>query len=156
VIGMNSSSRKIAIVGAGLLIARASLPTVLTWLANFGVRKIPGYRGSVKRVTINFTVPSVIVQDLSLEKFSGAGPHEFLYVRTVIVGSKWEKIFAAALDGYVRLESPRLFLDFEGFGGKSRGDDQGKAEPKKDNSPIFDELKTGCRGYPRPGKCECT
>jgi membrane protein len=124
---MNSSSRKIVIVGAGLLIARASLPTVLTWLANFGVRKIPGYRGSVKRVTINFTVPSVIVQDLSLEKFNGAGPHQFLYVRTVIVGSKWEKIFGAALDGYVRLESPRLFLDFEGFGGKVEG--MTKAKP---------------------------
>jgi hypothetical protein len=128
---MNSSSRKIAIVGAGLLIARASLPTVLTWLANFGVRKIPGYRGSVKRVTINFTVPSVIVHDLSLEKFNGAGPHQFLYVRTVIVGSKWEKIFAAALDGYVQLESPRLFLDLEGFGGKVEG--MTKAKPNDDS-----------------------
>lgn len=129
---MGYSFRRIVLAGTGLLVARAALPSVLTWLTNFGVRKIPGYRGSVKRVGIDLTVPSVIVQGLSLKKFNGSEPHQFLDVRSVIVGSKWKKIFAGALDGYLRLESPRLFLDLEGFGGKAERTTN-KAKPNGDS-----------------------
>jgi hypothetical protein len=44
---MTYSSRKIVIsadAGLAFLVARAALPVVLTWLANLGGRKIPGYQ----------------------------------------------------------------------------------------------------------------
>jgi hypothetical protein len=57
---MNLGSRKITILagaGAGILIVRAAAPTILTWLANLGVQKVPGYRGRVRRVSVDFTIP---------------------------------------------------------------------------------------------------
>src|SRR5271168_4876627 len=116
---MNSSSRKIVIVasaGAGLLVARAVLPTVLTWLANLGVRKIPGYRGRVQKVRIDFTAPSLVVHGLSLAKFNGSKTEQLLDIRSVVVGSAWKKILSGALVGFIRLDSPRLLLDFESTG----------------------------------------
>jgi hypothetical protein len=41
----------LADAGVGLLVARAALPIVLTWLTNLAIRKeLPGYRGKVQRV----------------------------------------------------------------------------------------------------------
>jgi hypothetical protein len=115
---MNSSSRRIVIIaagGTGLLIARAALPKVLTWLANLGVREIPGYRGRVQKVTFNFTVPSLVIRGLSLAKFSGNKSEQLLDISSLIVGSQWRKILTGALVGYIRVDSPRLLLDLENF-----------------------------------------
>jgi hypothetical protein len=52
---MNSRSRNMMIVvgaGTGFLLARAALPRVLTWLANLGLGKIPGYCGRVQKIHI--------------------------------------------------------------------------------------------------------
>ena len=80
---MNFGSRKIAILAgasAGILIVRAAAPTILTWLANVGVQKVPGYRGRVRRVSIDFTTPRVVVQGLSLAKLNGGRPEHLLHV----------------------------------------------------------------------------
>ena len=108
---MSPSSRKIVIVGSagtGLLVA---IPTILTWLANIGVRKIPGYRGRVKRVRIDFSTPGLVVRGISLAKFNGNKPAQILDVDSVIVASRWKNILAGTIDGYIRIESPRLLLD---------------------------------------------
>jgi membrane protein len=121
-IGMNSSSRKIVIVAAAgsvLLVARAALPRVLTWLANLGVRKIPGYRGKVQKVGIDFTAPSLMVQGLSLAQFNGSKPEQLLNIRSVIVGSQWKKILTGKLVGYIRLDWPHLLLDLESIRSKA-------------------------------------
>ena len=99
---MNSSSRRIVIVagaGTGLVVARAALPRVLTWLANLGVRKIPGYRGRVQKVRIDFTAPSLVVQGLSLSRFNGSKPELLLEISSIIIGSQWKKILTGVLVG---------------------------------------------------------
>jgi membrane protein len=132
---MNSSSRKIVLVaGAGtvLLVARVALPRVLTWLANLGVRKIPGYRGRVQKVAINFTAPSLVVQGLSLVKFNGSKPEQLLDVSSLIIGSRWKHILTGALVGYIRLDSPRLLLDLESIRRKA-GDSATKPNPVRNS-----------------------
>lgn len=75
--------------GTGLLVARAVLPTVLTWMANLGVRRIPGYHGKVQKVGIDFTAPSLAVHGLVLAKFNGSKPVQLLELGSLIVGSEW-------------------------------------------------------------------
>jgi membrane protein len=131
---MISSSRKIVILagaGTGLLVARAALPTLLTWLANLGVRKIPGYRASVRRVSIDFTVPSLVVQGLSLAKFNGSKPEQLLDVTSVTIASEWKKILTGALVGYIRLDSPRLLFDLESI---RREAENGTNKPNTDSN----------------------
>jgi hypothetical protein len=58
---MKAPSRKTVIVltaAVALAAARVGLPALLTWLANLAVRKIPGIRGKVRRVQINFMAPA--------------------------------------------------------------------------------------------------
>ena len=113
---MSPSSRKIVVfasVGTGVLVARAAIPTILTWLANIGVRKIPGYRGGVKRVGIDFSAPSLVVQGISLAKFNSNKPEQILHVASVVIASRWKNILAGTIDGYILIDSPRLLLDLE-------------------------------------------
>jgi hypothetical protein len=73
---MNLGSRKITILagaGAGILIVRAAAPTILTWLANLGVQKVPGYRGRVRRVSVDFTIPRLVVRDLRSPNWIAVG-----------------------------------------------------------------------------------
>jgi membrane protein len=131
---MNAGSRKIVIVataGTGLLVARSALPRLLTWLANRGVRKIPGYRGTVQKVGVDFTAPSLMVQGFSLAKFNGSKQEQLLDISSIIVGSQWKKLLSGALVGYVRLESPRLLLDLESI--RSRAAD-GATKPNPDSN----------------------
>jgi membrane protein len=131
---MNSNSRRIAILagtGAGLLILRAAVPTVLTWLANVGVQKIPGYRGRVRRVRVDFRLPCVELQGLSLAQLNGAQPENLLEINSVILGSHWKDIFSGSLIGYMRLDSPRLLLNVARFS-RSDGDQSGNSRPGRD------------------------
>jgi hypothetical protein len=118
VIRMNYGSRKIVILanaGVGLLVARAALPIVLTWLANLGLRKVPGYRGKAQRVDFHFADPSLVVQGLSFAKSTGTRTEQLLNISSVIVGSHWKMIFTGALVGYVQVDAPRLQLNLQSF-----------------------------------------
>ena len=113
---MNSGPRKIAILAgasAGILIVRAAAPTILTWLANLGVQKVPGYRGRVRRVSIDLTTPRVAVQGLSLAKLNGGRPEHLLHVGSIVVGSHWKDILTGSLIAYIRLDSPQLIVNLE-------------------------------------------
>jgi hypothetical protein len=90
---MSHTSRKfdfLAAAGVGLLVARAALHIVLTWLANLAIRKkLPGYRGKVQRVDFHFGDPSLVVGGLSLAKSTGS--HEQLNIGSLIFGSNWKR-----------------------------------------------------------------
>src|ERR1700722_4539822 len=88
-IRMNSPSRRsIVIASTGtLVVIKVVLPTLLTWLANVSLRRIPGYRGSVRRISLYFPVPSMVVRNLSLYKSDGTAPQQSLAIRSVVVGS---------------------------------------------------------------------
>jgi len=113
---MTYSSRKIVIstdAGLAFLVARAALPVVLTWLANLGGRKIPGYQGGAQRVDIRFAGPSLVVNGLYLVKFNGSKTEQLLDISSVILGSHWKRISTGSLVGYVRVVAPRLQLNLE-------------------------------------------
>ena len=114
---MKLSSRKIeTVVGSGLvlLVARAAMPSVLTWLANLGVQKVPGYRGRIRRVRIDFSAPRLVAEGLSLARSNGAGPtHFFLTIGSIVVGSNWRELITGSLVAYVRVNTPRLFVDLD-------------------------------------------
>jgi membrane protein len=143
---MNYSSRKIVIledVGVGLLVARAALPVVLTWLANLGMRKIPGYRGSVQRVAIHFAAPSLVVQNLSLAGSPGNRKEQSLTIGSIIVGSHWKRILTGALAVNVQIDALRLQLDLESFrqDGPLEANPGRTARPGQDQLPWQDKVK---------------
>jgi len=139
---MNFGSRKIAILagaGAGILIVRAAAPTILTWLANVGVQKVPGYRGSVRRVNIDFTTPCLAVQGLSLAKLNSGRPEHLLRVGSIVVGSNWRDIFSGSLIAYIRLDSPRLIVNLERISHRDGNRDNGNPTRSRDarvNEPL--------------------
>jgi hypothetical protein len=115
-IRMNNSSRKIILLtdaGLGLLIARAALPPVLTWLLNLGIRKIPGYQARVQRVNFHFAAPSLVVKGLSLAKSNGTKIEQLLEIKSVMVGGHLKAILTGSLIGHVRIVAPRLQLNLE-------------------------------------------
>jgi hypothetical protein len=52
----------------------------ITWLANFGMRKMLGYRGRAERVEFNFATPSLAVEGLSLAKYHGCKTEQLLEI----------------------------------------------------------------------------
>jgi hypothetical protein len=104
---MNSRMKKTALAigaGASLLMIRAALPVLLTWLANKSLRKVPGYRGRVQRVGLDFAAPRVMVQGFSLVTLNGDRPEHQIRVTSIVAGSRWRDILAGRWIGYVRLE----------------------------------------------------
>lgn len=113
---MKFSSRKIeTVVGSGLvlLVARAAMPSILTWLANLGVQKVPGYRGRIRRVSIDFSAPRLVAEGLSLAQSNGGGAKHFLTVGSIVVGSNWRDLITGSRVAYVRVNTPRLFVDLD-------------------------------------------
>jgi hypothetical protein len=119
--------------GTGVLLARAALPRVLTWLANLGLGKMPGYRGSVQKIGIDFTAPSVVVQGLTIAKFHGSKTEQLLDINSAVIGSQWRSILTGALVGYIKLDSPRLLLHADIFRRKP-GESAGKPSPDRNST----------------------
>jgi uncharacterized protein DUF748/virulence factor BrkB len=132
---MNSGSSKIAILAgasAGILIVRAAAPTILTWLANLGVQKVPGYRGRVRCVSVDFTTPRLEVQGLSLVKLNDGRPEHLLHVGSIVVGSHWKDILTGSLIAYIRLDSPRLIVNLERISHLAGNRDNGNPRSSRD------------------------
>jgi hypothetical protein len=85
----------------------------LTWLANLAAQKLPGYRGRVRRVSIDFSAPRLMVQGLSLAKLNDGRPEHLLHVGSVVVGSHWKNLLNGSLIAYIRLDSPRLIVNLK-------------------------------------------
>ena len=115
---MKYSSRKIATIGGTgtvvLVVAGVAIPTVLTWLANFALRKITDVRGRVRSIRITYRRPSLTFRDLSLTKLGGGGAaDEFLDVGSVTVRADWKDLLAGTLIGCVEIYAPRLWLNLD-------------------------------------------
>jgi hypothetical protein len=94
--------------GVGLLVARAALPVILTWLANLGVRRIPGYRASIRRVNLDLTTPRLAVIGVSLVQLNG---EHSLQINSLVIGSSWRDLIRGSLIAYLKVDSPRVMLD---------------------------------------------
>ena len=78
---MKASSRNtlvLATAAAAVVVVRTGLPALLTWLVNAAARKIPGIRGKVRRMQINFLAPGVTLRAYRWPRSTRPG-----------IGSKW-------------------------------------------------------------------
>jgi hypothetical protein len=140
---MKTSSRKTVIVvtaALALAAARAGLPALLTWLANVAVRKIPGIRGKVRRVQINF-IPGLTVKDVSLTTLNGGAPEHWVQVEAIAVNGEWKALLTGALVGSLRIDAPRLLFNAadgirRGNGGKGKPEQQ----PEKAGRPWQEKV----------------
>jgi hypothetical protein len=152
---MNNKSRKIVLLadsGVGLLIARAALAPVLTWLLNLGIRKIPGYRGRVQSVNIHFAAPSLIVRGLTLAKSNGTKTEQLLEIKSVIVGSHWRAILTGSLIGYqIRSAEPPMNDIHSGRGPVAPGF---APSPGRRRRPGLEIIRLKTDGYDRNGEHE--
>jgi len=96
--------------GVGLLVVRAALPLILTWLANLGVRRIPGYRASIRRVNLNITTPRLVVTGVSLDQLNG---EHSLQINSLVIGSSWRDLLHRSLIANLKVDSPRVLFDVQ-------------------------------------------
>lgn len=94
-------------VGA-LAVARVGLPVLLTWLANLTVRKIPGIRGKVRRLQIDFMAPGLMAKDVSVVVLNGGAPGHRIEVGSIAVNSQWKALLTGALVASLRVDAPRV------------------------------------------------
>jgi len=87
----------VATAAVAVAVTRVGLPALLTWLANLAVRKIPGIRGKVRRVQIDFMAPGLTVKDVSVATINGGAPAHQIEVGTIAVNSQWKALLTGAL-----------------------------------------------------------
>jgi hypothetical protein len=98
--------------GVGLLVARAAFPLVLTRLANLGARRIPGYRARVRWVNLDVITPRLTVTGVSLVQLNGGNSPQ---IDPIVLGNRWIDLLRSSLTAYLRVDSPRVVLDFRGL-----------------------------------------
>jgi len=118
-------------------------------LANFGLQKVPGFRGRVRRVSFDFTIPRLILSDVLVANINDGQAEQVLEVGSLIITTHWKDIFTGALITDLRVESPKLLLDLsqlhqhdENRNGKSQpgGTSKAKQQPwqeKVKQMPAF-------------------
>ena len=109
--------------GVGLLVARAALPLILTWLANLGARRIPGYRASIRRVNLDVMTPRLAVTGVSLLQLNG---EHSLQIDSLVIGSSWRDLLRRSLIAYLKVDSPRVMLDVHRLNHASAHSEQAK------------------------------
>ena len=140
---MKAPSRKTAIVvtaAIALAAARAGLPVLLTWLANVAVRKIPGIRGKVRRVQINFMVPGLTVKNVSLTTLNGGAPQHLIQVEAIAVNSEWKALLTGALVGSLRIDTPRLLFNAADGIRRANGKVKPEQQPEKAGRPWQEKV----------------
>ncbi len=139
---MNSKSRNTILIStvAAFAVTKAALPVLLTWLANFGLRRMRGIRARVKGARINFGAPGIALQDLTVIKMDRGAPTHRIEVGRIAVNSDWKALVIGKLVASVQVDFPRVFLDVNGFA-KANG---GKSEPdrgQEDHASWQDNVK---------------
>jgi membrane protein len=123
-------------MGVGLSVARVVLPLALTWLANLGARKVPGYHASVRRVSLDVMTPRLSVAGLSLVKLNG---EHSLQVDSVVIGSRWRDLLRSSWIASLRVNSPRVMLDLRRLDHASArsGDSRTNGQSEADARPTW-------------------
>jgi hypothetical protein len=114
---MRMTSRKAAFLvttAVALAAARAGVPTLLTRLANVGLGKMPGIRGSVRRVQMNFLAPSATLQGISVGLLNAGTPAHRIEVGAITVNSQWKALLMGAVVASVHVDAPHLLFDANG------------------------------------------
>jgi membrane protein len=138
---MKTSCRKtlIAVTAAvALAAARAGLPALLTWLANAAVRRVPGVRGRIRRVEINFIAPGIAAEDISLMMLNGGASAHKIEIGALVVNSAWKALLTGSLIASLHIDTPRLLFNTNGInftngnkGKRGIGQDDGNDKPRE-------------------------
>jgi hypothetical protein len=139
---MRVPSRKTIVVTAvgAAAVARVGPPVLLTWLANLAVRKIPGIRGKVRRVQIDFMAPGLMAKDISVVMLNGGAPEHRIEVDSIAVNSQWKALLTGALVSSVRVDAPRLWFNADGIHGAHDGQGEREAQDERNGSPWQEKL----------------
>ena len=136
---MRAPSRKTIITITAFVavaVARAGLPALLTWLANVAMRKVPGIRGKVRRVQIDFIAPALSVKGVSVVTLNSGAPGHRIEIGTLAVSSRWNAILRGALVASLQIDAPRLLFNAGGIRGCHEGDGKKqKNQPDKSGRP---------------------
>ena len=106
-------------------------PRALTWLVNAAARKIPGIRGKVRRMQINFLAPGVTLSGVSVATLYTPGHR--IEVGVIALNSQWKDLLRGALVASLRVEAPRFLFNAAGI----RGSPQATAKPRKPHRQIL-------------------
>jgi membrane protein len=110
---------------------QTGLPALLTWLVNAAVRKIPGIRGKVRRMQINFLAPGVTLSGVSVAMLYMPGHR--IEIGVIAFNSQWKDLLRGALVASLRIKAPHLLINVDGMrdahasDGKKQKPSSGKA-----------------------------
>jgi hypothetical protein len=131
---MKAPSRKILVMGTAVVavvVMGEGLPTLLTWLANIAIRKMPGIRGKIRGVRIDFLAPGLTVSGISATMLNNGGGDHRIEVSAITLNSQWKKLLTGTIEGSLRIHAPRFLFNVEGIRGSSKGADKGKKQNEK-------------------------
>ena len=119
---MKASSRNTVVLAtaAAVVVVRTGLPALLTWLVNAAVRKIPGIRGKVRRIQINFLAPGVTLSGVSVATLNT--PEHRIEVSVIALNTQWKDLLSGVLAASLRVKAPRLLINADGMRGSHAGD----------------------------------
>src|ERR1700751_839046 len=138
---MKASSRNtlvLATAAAAVVVVRTGLPALLTWLVNAAARKIPGIRGKVRRMQINFLAPGVTLSGVSVATLYTPGHR--IEVGVIALKSQWKDLLRGALVASLRVKAPRLLINAAGMGGSHAGDRRQKTSSAKAGTPWQEKM----------------
>jgi hypothetical protein len=138
---MKTSHRKMLVTitaAVAVAAARAGLPALLTWLANAALRRVPGVRGRVRRVEINFIVPGIAAEDISLTMLNGGVSGHKIEIDALAINSAWKALVTGSLVASLHVDTPRLLCNTDGInftngnkGKRGIGQDDGNDKPRE-------------------------
>jgi membrane protein len=100
---------------------------------NAALRKIPGLRGSVRRLEVYFIRPVVAAKGISLVTCNGTGPGHRIEMDLLKVSSEWKTLLGGSLVASLEVDAPRLLLragEIQGSRGEGATTEQ---KSKRDN-----------------------
>ena len=141
---MKASSRNtvvLATAAAAIVVVRTGLPALLTWLVNAAAaRKIPGIRGKVRRMQINFLAPGVTLSGVSVATLYTPGHR--IEVGVIALNSQWKNLVRGALVASLRVKAPRLLINAAGMRGSHAGDGKKQKTPSDKAGTPWQEKMT--------------
>jgi membrane protein len=110
----HGAARKIAwTAGAAstAIAARASLPSLWTQVANFVLRKIPGYSAHIDHVDLNLFSGKLLIQGFALDQKVDHRDAPVARIDSVRVHASWKSVVRGRLVGDIEINKPRLWID---------------------------------------------
>jgi Domain of Unknown Function (DUF748) len=139
---MKASSRNTVVLAtavAAVVVVRTGLPALLTWLVNAVVRKIPGIRGKVRLMKINFLAPGMTLSGVSVATLNTPGHR--IEVSVIALNSQWKDLLRGSLAASLRVKAPRLLINADGMRGSQAGDGKKqKTPPDKAGMPWQEKI----------------